>query len=360
MREALAEARRAVGRTHPNPAVGAVVVRDGADRRPRPHRPGGRPPRRGPGHRRRGAPRAGRGPLHHPRAVRSPRPDAAVHRGHPRRRRGAGVRRLLGSEPAGRRAGRPPAARARDAGVDRRARRRDRCAQPALLQGDARGAAVGDAQGRRVARRQAGHRLGRQPLGDRRGGARRGAPAPQRGGRGARRVGDGPSGRPGAHHPAARGRGQGPAPRRARLGATAVASEETVPPRLGRADPPGPRRGAGRGARTGPHGHRVPSSWPCRAGPARSTWSRRCARCSGATCFTCWWRGAPGSLRRSSGRGWRMRWSCTWRPSWWAATGLSWLGPLGVDRMAGARSVRVESVRSLGEDLEVRALLGPA
>src|SRR5512138_1791614 len=29
MREALAEARLAIGRTHPNPAVGAVVVRDG-------------------------------------------------------------------------------------------------------------------------------------------------------------------------------------------------------------------------------------------------------------------------------------------------------------------------------------------
>jgi len=40
--------------------------------------------------------------------------------------------------------------------------------------------------------------------------------------------------------------------------------------------------------------------------------------------------------------------------------GLSWLGPLGVERMAGARSVRVEAVRALGEDLEVRALLGPA
>lgn len=40
--------------------------------------------------------------------------------------------------------------------------------------------------------------------------------------------------------------------------------------------------------------------------------------------------------------------------------GLSWLGPLGLDRMAGARSVRIESMRSLGEDLEIRALLGPA
>src|SRR5215813_14610242 len=30
MREALVEARLAIGRTHPNPAVGAVVVRDGA------------------------------------------------------------------------------------------------------------------------------------------------------------------------------------------------------------------------------------------------------------------------------------------------------------------------------------------
>jgi diaminohydroxyphosphoribosylaminopyrimidine deaminase/5-amino-6-(5-phosphoribosylamino)uracil reductase len=40
--------------------------------------------------------------------------------------------------------------------------------------------------------------------------------------------------------------------------------------------------------------------------------------------------------------------------------GLSWLGPLGLDRMAGARRVRVELVRSLGEDLEIRALLGPA
>jgi diaminohydroxyphosphoribosylaminopyrimidine deaminase / 5-amino-6-(5-phosphoribosylamino)uracil reductase len=40
--------------------------------------------------------------------------------------------------------------------------------------------------------------------------------------------------------------------------------------------------------------------------------------------------------------------------------GLSWLGPLGLDRMAGARPVRVELVRSLGEDLEIRALLGPA
>lgn len=40
--------------------------------------------------------------------------------------------------------------------------------------------------------------------------------------------------------------------------------------------------------------------------------------------------------------------------------GLSWLGPLGLDRMAGARAVRLESVRRLGEDLEVRALFGPA
>ncbi|HZJ53271.1 MAG TPA: bifunctional diaminohydroxyphosphoribosylaminopyrimidine deaminase/5-amino-6-(5-phosphoribosylamino)uracil reductase RibD [Myxococcaceae bacterium] len=40
--------------------------------------------------------------------------------------------------------------------------------------------------------------------------------------------------------------------------------------------------------------------------------------------------------------------------------GLSWLGPLGVERMAGARPVRLESVRALGEDLELRALLGPA
>ena len=40
--------------------------------------------------------------------------------------------------------------------------------------------------------------------------------------------------------------------------------------------------------------------------------------------------------------------------------GLSWLGPLGVERMAGARSVRIESVRALGEDLEIQALLGPA
>ncbi len=35
---------------------------------------------------------------------------------------------------------------------------------------------------------------------------------------------------------------------------------------------------------------------------------------------------------------------------------LSWLGPLGVDRMDGARGVKIESVRSLGEDLEVRGL----
>ena len=41
------------------------------------------------------------------------------------------------------------------------------------------------------------------------------------------------------------------------------------------------------------------------------------------------------------------------------AEGLSWLGPLGLDRMAGARSVSVESVRSVGEDLEIRALLAP-
>ncbi|HET9038455.1 MAG TPA: bifunctional diaminohydroxyphosphoribosylaminopyrimidine deaminase/5-amino-6-(5-phosphoribosylamino)uracil reductase RibD [Myxococcaceae bacterium] len=40
--------------------------------------------------------------------------------------------------------------------------------------------------------------------------------------------------------------------------------------------------------------------------------------------------------------------------------GRSWLGPLGVERMAGARPVTVESVRWLGEDLEIRALLGPA
>jgi diaminohydroxyphosphoribosylaminopyrimidine deaminase/5-amino-6-(5-phosphoribosylamino)uracil reductase len=40
--------------------------------------------------------------------------------------------------------------------------------------------------------------------------------------------------------------------------------------------------------------------------------------------------------------------------------GLSWLGPLGVERMAAARPVRVESVRALGKDLEIRALVGPA
>jgi len=39
--------------------------------------------------------------------------------------------------------------------------------------------------------------------------------------------------------------------------------------------------------------------------------------------------------------------------------GLSWLGPLGLDRMAGSRRVTVESVRRLGDDLEVRALFVP-
>jgi diaminohydroxyphosphoribosylaminopyrimidine deaminase/5-amino-6-(5-phosphoribosylamino)uracil reductase len=46
-------------------------------------------------------------------------------------------------------------------------------------------------------------------------------------------------------------------------------------------------------------------------------------------------------------------------PSLLGGDARSWPGPLGVERMDGARRVRVESVRSLGEDLEVRALIVP-
>ena len=90
MRRALALAASVRTRTSPNPWVGAVVVTaDGRALRGG-HGPAGRAPRRGggPGGRRRPGP--GRHAVHDARALRPPRADPAVHRGHRRRRGGPG------------------------------------------------------------------------------------------------------------------------------------------------------------------------------------------------------------------------------------------------------------------------------
>ena len=93
MRLALREARRGLGRTSPNPAVGAVLVKGGRVVGRGHHARAGAPARRGGGHPRRRGAGARRRPLHHARALRPLRADAALQPGHPRGRGAAGLRR---------------------------------------------------------------------------------------------------------------------------------------------------------------------------------------------------------------------------------------------------------------------------
>ena len=87
MRRALEHARRGLGRTTPNPVVGACVVSDeGVVRRPGRARARRRAARRGARARRSRRGGARRHAVLHARAVRAHRPDRAVHRAHHRRR----------------------------------------------------------------------------------------------------------------------------------------------------------------------------------------------------------------------------------------------------------------------------------
>ena len=154
------------GRTSPNPWVGAVVVpgpRPGRRRSPGhavppPHREGPMPrsprwPPPAPG-------RSGGHALRHPRALRPPRPDPAVHRRHRGGRDPAGGGRRRGPRPAGQRGRdrRPPGVPASTSRWGRVPTRRRRAAGR-LPQAPAHRAPVGRAQAGRVPRRR--HRRSR-------------------------------------------------------------------------------------------------------------------------------------------------------------------------------------------------------
>ena len=184
MRRALEEAREGPGAHQPQPGGGRGAGEG---------RPGGRarlPPegrhraRRGGGAGGRRGARPRRGPLHHAGALRPLRAHPAVQPGHPRGRRAPRRLRLRGPQPAGERARASrgcgaPAWRCSPGVLKDEADRLNRPFFKVMTDGPA----LRDAEGGRHARRQARHRHRRLALGDRRGGARVGAPAARPGGR---------------------------------------------------------------------------------------------------------------------------------------------------------------------------------
>ena len=116
MQLALALGRRGLGSTWPNPAVGAVVVKDGVVIGRGWTQPGGRPHAETEALRRAGEAARGRDALRHARALLASRQDAALRRRHHRgrhRARGLGDR---GSQSGSGRARACAAARGRDRG----------------------------------------------------------------------------------------------------------------------------------------------------------------------------------------------------------------------------------------------------
>ena len=188
MRLALREAAKGLGRTSPNPAVGAVLVRGRARRRAR-----------APRARRRAARRGGRDPRRRRRARAAPTstrrssPAITTARRRPARWRSstAGVRRVfVGSADPNPLVNGKGIARLRGAGVEvAEGVLRDgvRRAERPLVQVHQRAAAVRDPQGGGDARRPDRHAHRRRALGDGRGRAPLGPPAARPRGRGARR-----------------------------------------------------------------------------------------------------------------------------------------------------------------------------
>ena len=163
----------------------------------RPPRPGGRTPRWSPS--RPPATTPGRHALHHPRALRPPRPHPAVHRGHRRRRGGAGGGRCARPRPPGVGAGGRRAPRGRGRGRRGRGGRRGRRPPRAVPEAPAHGTALGRAQAGRHHGRA--HRRTRRhgALAHRRRGTRRRPPPAGAVRRRAGRSGDRPRRRPRAH-----------------------------------------------------------------------------------------------------------------------------------------------------------------
>ncbi len=205
MRRALRLARKGAGRTAPNPAVGAVVVRGGRVVGEGYHRGRGASPRRDRGAAAGGERGAGSGPVRDARAVRPPRPHGAVHRGDPRGGDRAGGVRDGGPQPGRLRPRREAAARRRP----RRASRVDGGggpgAQPRFLPVDRLGEAVRHAEAGRLPRRADRGRRRRFPLDHGRGGAAARAPDAVGGRRRPRGGRNGASGRSAPDRPRSRG-----------------------------------------------------------------------------------------------------------------------------------------------------------
>ncbi len=256
MRHAMALARRALGRTSPNPAVGAVVVKAGRVVGRGWTRPAGGPHAEVVALRQAGRPGTRCDALRDARAVRAFRPNAAVRRRRDRGRARPRRRRRRRSESAGTGTGSARARRREHRGHDRRPRRRgggDDGVVPSLHR---TAPAVRPLEARGLARRTDRHRARRVALDQRPAGAALGAPAPQPGRRGDGGIGNRPRRRPGAHLSDPE-RSRPAADRRRRPSSHAAARARRSPTLAGHDVDRDDRRG-GAGAPSGPRHAPVP------------------------------------------------------------------------------------------------------